>query len=221
MKLNVLISGPIRPSEDAVCEVIETIKQQLPTATIFLLTWTTNCPRVQEVVDHFFSVPEPNESDIARYVTARTKQQQQLQLADNVSCAKIPTYKMIYGVQKLCEYATPYISDEEKVIRIRTDSIFQFKADYLQELLSLDGNQYVTKNGSGFDWFAITTFRNLKRVWVFESLNEYNQFVNECWNPEDIIKRRIIRNTLPIILLENDRVDCYILRENGRKHYYD
>lgn len=218
MKLNVLISGPIRPSEEYVCEVIRTIKQQIPSSRIFLLTWKTDCPSVKKEVDYFFEVDEPSDTDIVQYIHGRTIQQRQLGLPDDVPCSKIPTYKMVYGVQCLCEKASPYIQNDEKVMRLRTDSIFKFDPEYLRELLSLDGNQYVTKHGSGFDWFTITTFEIFKQVWCFKSIDEYNKFVNESWNPEDIIKRRI---HVPIVLLQNNLVDCYILRINGKKHYYD
>jgi hypothetical protein len=216
MKINVLISGPIRPSEEYVCKVIRTIKEQID-CRIFLLTWTSDCKQLRQEVDYLFETPEPNENDVIRVIHGRTRQQRELNLSDNSPCAKVPTYKMIYGVHLLCEKASPYIRETEKVIRLRTDSIFQFNAEYLQSLLRMDGNQYITKAGSGFDWFALTTFQNLKKVWMFDSIDEYNKFVNDSWNPEDIIKRRI---HVPIVLLDNALVDCYILRENGRKHYY-
>jgi hypothetical protein len=218
MKLNVLISGPLRPSEDAVCEVIESIRRQVPDSKIFLLIWQTECTRVKQLVDYYFEVPEPSDKQIVEVIHARTIQQRQLNLPDDVPCAKNRTYKMIYGVKTLCEKTSPYIANDEKVMRLRTDSVFKFDSKYLNELLSLDGSQYITKSGSGFDWFALTRFDILKKVWCFDTDEEYNTFVNNCWNPEDIIKRRIPVETH---LLDDKRVDCYILRENGRKHYYN
>lgn len=217
-KLNVLISGPIRPSEEAVCQVIRTIKAQLPNCIVFLLTWTNNYLLVKNEVDHYYQIDEPTDEYVLEHIHARTVQQRELNLPDNVPCAKIPTYKMIYGVQKLCELASEHIGDSDIVMRLRTDSIFNFDNKYLHELITLSNDNYIAKEGCGFDWFALTTFSILKRVWVFESTEEYNNFVVNCWNPEDIIKRRV---HVPIIPIDNKLVDCYILRDNGYKHYYD
>lgn len=217
VKVNVLISGPIRPSQNDVCNVIKTIKRQIPECVVFLLTWKNQDELIKKEVDFYYQIDEPTDEDILKHIHARTIQQRELNLPDNVPCAKIPTYKMIYGFQSLCEMASEHIGDNEIVMRLRTDSVFNFDSKYLNELISMSKDSYVAKEGSGFDWFALTTFSTMKHAWLFKSPEEYNSFVVNCWNPEDIIKRRV---PVPIVFINTNLVDCYILRDNGRKHYY-
>lgn len=214
MSVNILISGPIRPSEDSVLEVIHSIRTQIPRACIFLATWTES-QRIRDSVDVYQSVPEPTDSEVLSIVYARTIQQQELGLSDELPGCKISTYKMLYGVRKVCELADPYLSDSDKVIRVRTDSMFAFEPEYLATLLQSD--EYVAKKGDGFDWFAITTFGVFKQAWCFANLDEYNDRVSRSWNPEDVVLGRV---PIPIRYLDPTKVDCYILREGGRKHYY-
>lgn len=216
MTTNVLMSGPVRPSEEAVLEVIESIRRQLPNSRIFLSTWTLS-PVLRSKVDFYQSVPEPQYDEIQRSVTQRTIQQTQLGLPDATPGCKISLYKMMYGVQCVCDLAKPHLKDSDKVIRIRTDSMFIFEPDYLAELLASEQDEYIAKKGDGFDWFAMTSFSNLKRTWCFETLQEYNKEVSLSWNPENLIARRV---RVPVRFLEPSQVETYIIRENGRKHYY-
>lgn len=124
---------------------------------------------------------------------------------------------MIYGVQCVCQLARPFLSDSDAVIRIRTDAIFEFDPEYLQSILTSPPTTYLSKRGDGFDWFAFTTFGVLRRTWEFTNLNEYNIAVSNSWNPEDVIKRRV---PIPIQYIDPTKVLTYILRENGRRHYY-
>jgi len=210
------MSGPLRPSEELVVQVIETLRSQFPTCRIFLSTWTES-ELVRSKVDMYQVVREPTHQEITQSVGARTIQQKQLGLSDETPGCKFSTYKMLYGVQNVCQLASPFVKDTDKVIRIRTDSIFQFNPKYLESLLNLDGNVYVAKKGDGFDWFALSSFSNIKDTWCFRNLQEYNDNVSNSWNAEDVVKRRV---RVPVQYLDTTKVDAYILRENGRKHYY-
>lgn len=210
------MSGPIRPSESAVVEVVESIRAQFPGCQIFLSTWTES-ELVRSKVDHYQAVPEPTNRDILRLVHSRTAQQRQLKLPDDTPGCAFSLYKMMFGVQNVCTLAQPHIRETDKVIRIRTDSMFVFEPAYLAELLASGDDDYIAKKGDGFDWIAITSFANLKKTWCFQSIEDYNREVNLSWNPENLIARRI---PVPIRFLDANRVDMYILRENGRKHYY-
>ena len=218
MKVKVFMSGPIRPSEEAVLEVIQTLRRQLQDCVIFLSTWESpNVSRIKDAVDYYFESPEPRNEDIANVVTERTRQQRELGLSDETPGCKYALYKMLYGVENVCKLATPYIEDTDIVMRIRTDSVFLFSPGYVETLLSHANNSYIARKGDGFDWFCITTFANLKRIWCFSSLKEYNNSVYKSWNPEEVIQRRV---HIPIVYLDPSMSEYYIIRENGRKHYY-
>lgn len=217
MSVSILMSGPIRPSEDAVLDVIQSIRSQFPGCKIFLSTWTDS-EEVRKAVDVYQTVPEPTEEDVCRVVTTRTIQQRQLNLSDTTPGCKISTYRMFYGVECVCKLATPYLQPDSKVIRIRTDSVFEFDPDYLTSLLTLPSNTYVTKDGDGFDFFALTTFKHLVTTWTFPNLNAYNQHIDSSWNPENAVRRRV---PVPLHYLDPAKVKIYILRENKRKHYFN
>lgn len=216
MAPHILMSGPIRPSESAVVEVIESIRSQFPGCQIFLSTWTDS-ELVRSKVDHYQAIPEPADRDILHSVHSRTIQQLELKLSDNTPGCALSLYKMMFGVQNVCALAQPHIRDTDKVVRIRTDSMFIFEPAYLAELLASGDDDYIAKKGDGFDWIAITSFATLKKTWCFQDIKEYNQEVNLSWNPENLVARRI---PVPVRFLDANRVDMYILRKNGYKHYY-
>ena len=212
--MKILISGPIRPSEDAVLEVIQSMRRQFPDAVIFLSTWTANSLRVKESVDYFSELPEPQNKDIDNMVTERTRQQQALGLSDETPGCKYALYKMMCGVENVCKLASPYVQDSDIVMRLRTDSMFLFSPGYFP----FSPNTYVARDRDGFDWFCLTTFSIMKHVWCFSSLQEYKQNVRDAWNPEDFIRRRV---NVPIVDLDKTKCQSYILRQGGFKHYYD
>jgi hypothetical protein len=165
------------------------------------------------------ATPEPTEADILRMVPAQTIQQRQLNLPDATPGCKFSTYRMLYGVERVCALARKHLQDDSIVIRIRTDSVFEFDPDYLKTIFALPLNSvYVARPGDGFDWFALTTFRTFLKTWTFPNLISYNQHVESSWNPEDVVKRRV---PVPIHYLDRNKVTMYIVRENNRKHFYN
>jgi hypothetical protein len=168
-------------------------------------------------VDIFQAVPEPTAAEILQRVTGRTRQQRELNLPDSLPGGIVSVYKMMLGVQNVCSLAAPYIRNTDKVIRIRTDSMFVFEPSYLTEMLAVSPDEYIAKKGDGFDWIAITSFSNLLKTWCFSSIAEYNREIELSWNPENLIARRV---RVPVRFLDPSKVDMYIVRENGYKHYY-
>jgi hypothetical protein len=125
-------------------------------------------------------------------------------------------YKMVYGVERVCALARPHISDDDLVLRTRTDSFFEFQPEYLQSLLS-SPPQYLAKQGNGFDWFALASFGLFRQVWLFRDLNDYNKQVPLAYNPEALIQRKV---PVPISYLDHSRVEMYVLKPNGVKMYW-
>lgn len=215
MAVHILMTGPVRPSCDSLLGVIESLRYQFPTSVISLLTWTTpHSLRLRDVVDHFFETSEPEDREISRQISARTIQQRQLGLPEGT---KHSLYKMMYGVQCICQAVAPYVRDDDIVLRIRTDSMLLIEPDYVTQLMSQAPTFYISRYGDGFDWFGLTTFQTLKQVWCFSSLSDYSEHVFRSWNPEELVRRRI---HVPIIYFDQSRTEYYLLRENGRKHYF-
>jgi hypothetical protein len=220
MTVKVLMSGPIRPTSADVLHNIELLRSQLSDCKVYLLTWRGQLTdEIRSHVDHAFEITEPSDSFVYGHVTARTIQQQQL--GDQLESWTTSIYKMIHGVRMLCELVD--CDDEDVVIRIRTDSIFSFKPGHLQHLVDTVGNTYTARNrktsGCGVDdWFVITRFKHLRNVWT---ILDYNQTISSSWNAEGIIHSQIQTHAIPIRFFDTSVVDCYILRPNGFKHYYD
>ena len=153
--------------------------------------------------------------EIEQIVHARTIQQQHLRMADEEPGCKYSTFRMLHGVKHVCQLAEPYLTDSDKVLRFRTDSMFTFEPGYLETLLK--SSNYVAKKGDGFDWFAITTFGLFKQVWCFSDMEEYNRAVSRAWNPEGVVLGRV---SVPIEYIDLEKVHCYIIRTFDRRQYY-
>ena len=215
--VKILMSGLIRPTPDDVIGVVQTMKRQIPNATVFLCTWTGHVTdALRACVDHCFEIPEPTEVEIDRVVHARTIQQRQL--GEELRGWTYAIYRMVYGVRMVCEFAKPYVNENDIVIRIRTDTPFVFESGYLDTIFRTIENDYwirPRKSGGGFDdWFAITRFHILQKTWTFQ---DYNSSVARAWNAEDLIRRNL---TYPLKHLDDSKIECYIIRLNGKRDYH-
>jgi len=220
MKVKVFMSGPLRPNVQSVINNIQSIKSQLKNCEIYLLTWAgQSTENIRDYVDYFFEVQEPSLEFINKHVTARTKQQRELN--GQLESWTYSIYKMVQGVRLLCELSD--CKEEDVVIRIRTDSFFLFKPGILQQLVENVENKYIVRNrkssGCGFDdWFGITKFKNLRDIWT---ILDYNQNIYSAWNAEGLIFSRLKQYNIPIHFFDTSIVDCYLLRDNDFKHYYE
>jgi hypothetical protein len=216
LRIPVLMSGPVRPSEDSVLSVIANVRAQIPGCELFFCTWTGQAtPRIQAAVDHWIEAVEPTGEEINEKVWARTRQYRELGLWDeNWSW---PIYRMIHGVGQLCGYAHSAIADSDIVVRVRTDHWFTFDPGYFQDLYrEAIAGAYVARQGQGFDWFCMTQFSILKAVWVFDSLEQYNREVDTAWNAEALLQERV---RAPIVYYDTARVDEYIIRAHTNHRF--
>ncbi len=217
-RIPVLMSGPIRPTEDAVLKVIENTRTEIPGCEIFLCTWRGQVtPRIQAAVDHLVEVDEPTGEEIARIGAAMT-----------IQCKSMPElpreqwwwgpYRMFYGVRKLCEYAADHVTDSDIVVRRRTDHYISFPPGYFQQLYSSceRNNSYVVRQETGVDWFCITSFKTFKDTWVFKTIDEYNNAVGNSFNIEACIQRRIPTH---VEYYDKSLVDEYIIRGHTNQRF--
>lgn len=208
--VSILMSGPIRPSVADVVDTIRHLKSQLPNSRVYLCTWKGQLTdEIRKEVTEAWEIEDPGDDVI------RT-----LQFQEVPHVVSRTVYRMVYGVQSVCEKVQSFVEDTDIVIRTRTDCTFEYKDNYLQELLDKARTHYVVRNrqssGVGFDdWYAISTLRALKDAWTFEN---YKSSVESAWNPEDLIRKNV---KAPVHLMDESRVlECYIRRENGRKEYH-
>lgn len=217
LRIPVLMSGPVRPSEASVLSVIANVRRQLPGCELFFCTWTGQItPAIQAAVDHWTELEEPTGDEINQKVWARTRQFREAGLWDeNWSW---PMYRMIHGVGHLLSFAQPMLSDSDIVVRVRTDHWFTFDPGYLQELYRTAAmtDAYVARQGAGFDWVAMTRLSIFREVWVFESLEQYNREVDAAWNAETLIRNRV---RVPLVFYDKARVDEYIIRAHTNHRF--
>lgn len=207
------MSGPIRPSVAIVLETIASLRRQFPKSRIFLSTWTENAD-VRAAVDFYDVCPEPPIEDIRRIVPYITSSA--VGFPDTHNGGRVNMYRMIYGVERVCTLARPYLTDSDLVIRIRTDSFVEFEPAYLESLLA-SPPLYLAKAESGSDWFVMASFGLFRQVWLFRDLAEYHLAIQQSSGPEVLIERRV---PVPITHLDRDRVDIHIVRADLSKEYY-
>jgi len=219
--VKILISGPIRPDDESVCNVIATIKRQFPSTQTFLCTWAGQLTdTVKSVVDFAIEVPEPTDACIRDTVWARTRQQREV--GAELEGWTYSIYRMFHGVQSVCSFARPYCNDNDLTIRIRTDTIFAFDPSYIETICSQAKTSYVVRNrkssGIGFDdWFAMATFKTIQSAW---SLPDYNAAVSMAWNAEDVLYQNIRAKNISVSFLDDSRLECYIVRANRQRNYH-
>jgi hypothetical protein len=211
MTIRIFISGPIRPSEDAVRRAVLTIRSAFPDAITYLFTWKTANPntKLREEVDYYLEEDEP----VIRDKLAT------MPLYRGTVFWPESCYKMMYAVNKLCEFANP--SETDIIIRIRTDAIFQFHTQtILHEILSLATRGYIAwfSSSSGHevffnDWFGIAQYSLFKHGWRFETIEEFNYMYSFRINPEHVIRNNLISNNVSIFPLDMRYVNCYLLRK--------
>lgn len=219
------MTGPIRPSERTVVDVVSKMKQQIPDALVHVFTWKydSSLDELQSVVDTLCVLDEISSDDIQKMVTTRSGEYYahrgngNLQLAENILCN---TFRMIGGVG--IGIKSLQCDEDDIVIRIRTDCVFLFVPGYLTELIEKAKSSYVVRSrkssGCMFDdWFAITTYKILKRVWSM-GLNEYNSLYAISLNPEDMIRRRC--DGIPIVRMDESKIEPFLYREDNFTRYY-
>ena len=205
------MSGPLRPTAWGVLFGLRRLKAALPPCKVWLCTWSDVPYTLRSEVDVVIVKPEPVVTTMSRTWQMRIYPES-ITLLDGL-------VKMIKGVEHIIEVAD--CAPDDLVIRIRTDMHATFSPGYLAELLEAGKTSYVVRNrtssGIGFDdWFGITTFANMKRVWSFPDLDAS---INEAWNGEDLIYRKV-KDQIPITFIREDKINCYILRSGGFKHYF-
>ena len=206
------MSGPLRPTAEDVLVALRTLKAALPPCKVWLSTWTDVPDTLRAEVDVVIVNPEP-------VVTTRARTRQMRKDPSSIAVLLDGLVKMIKGVEHILKVAD--CAPDDLVIRIRTDMHTTFSPGYLAELLEAAKRSYVvrkrTSSGIGFDdWFGITTFANMKQVWSFPDLDAS---MKEAWNGEDLIYRKV-KNRIPITFIQEDKINCYILRPGGFKHYF-
>jgi hypothetical protein len=213
--LHVFISGPIRPSLNLVIFCLRTLKSQLPPCKIWFSTWETGEPLnvLRAEVDVLIVNPEPMFMSKAKTFEARA-------YPNTTDGSSARTFKMFVGIENIFKVAQ--CADDDIVIRVRSDLLAKFTPGYLQHFIEGGKYGYVTRRRVsslvGFDdWFAITTYANMKKVWCHGSLQEFEENMNSSHNPEDMVKRRVEKHGLRVLQIDERCIDFAICRSlNGR-----
>lgn len=224
MKIHILMTGPIRPSEFTVLDVVSKMKEQLPDAYVHLFTWKgSETNALRNVVDTLHLMDEIPNSQIHKLVTTKSREymihleEGRIELAEARFCN---LFRMIHGVSTGIK--TIDCEDDDIVIRTRTDCVFLFKPEYLVELIERAKNAYVVRSRRSSDcmfddWFAITSCKILKRVWCMW-LEEYNHLFKISLNAEDMIRRRC--DGIQIVRMDESKIEAFLYREDNLTRFY-
>jgi hypothetical protein len=130
------------------------------------------------------------------------------------------TFKMFVGVENIFKVAD--CAPDDIVIRFRSDLLATFTPGYLEQFIEGGKYGYVTRKRVtslvGFDdWFAISTYTNMRNVWCHGSFQEFEDNMNASHNAEDMVKRRAEKHGLRILQIDEKKIDFALCRpENGR-----
>jgi hypothetical protein len=214
------MTGPLRPSIEYVIWFCNDIKKRIPNCKLYILYWETteeDKKKLETIFDKVFSVPEPRDTDLWRFITARTLQQIQLKGAYEFVTPRI--YKLFYGIRCIIDKLD--LSNSDIVMRIRTDGYIA----RMDTLHTPGPNQFLycpkVSCGNACDWFGISTFETLKKLYYTRD-NAYNKAVANSWNPEDIIINNARMHGVEMVSI-NSTTRLAIAREYSplKLHYYD
>jgi hypothetical protein len=186
MKVNILISGPLRPTVDTTLYCIENIKEQFPEATLYLSTWSgqEHIERVKNIVDYYIETDEPTPNELSS------------NKFNNFSHVSFYNYqRMFIGINRLFDFidAGKLIDEKDIVIRLRTDAFVKIEENTIDIIKITDfSNLYLLnlRHTSGVkfcDWFGISSYRNMKLTW---------KYFEPHYNPESILKTNLEKNNV-------------------------
>jgi len=215
--MHLFISGPIRPSLNDVLMCVRTIKSQLPPCKVWFSTWSTqiSLDELRAEVDVLIVNPEPTVVPASTTIEGRAYPQ-------TTTGVNARIYKMFSGIEKI--FAVAPCSPDEIVIRVRSDMLANFAPGYLDKLLEAAKHGYVvrkrvTSTCDFDDWFAISTYKNMKNVWCFRTLSEFEDHMTNSHNAEDMVKRKVLQHSLRILYLDETQIDFCLLRAGDNKYY--
>jgi len=215
--MHLFISGPIRPSLNDVLTCVRTIKSQLPSCKVWFSTWSTqiSLDELRAEVDVLIVNPEPTVIPATTTLEGRTFPQ-------TTTGVNARIYKLFSGIENI--FAVAPCSSDEIVFRVRSDMLANFAPGYLDKLLEAAKHGYVvrkrvTSTCDFDDWFAISTYKNMKNVWCFRNLGEFEHHMSKSHNAEDMVKRKVLQHSLPIVYLDETQIDFCLLRAGSKKYY--
>jgi hypothetical protein len=132
-------------------------------------------------------------------------------------------YKMFLGIENI--FAVAPCSPDDIVIRFRSDMLAKFAPGYLDKLLEGAKYGYVVRKRAETsvcdfdDCFAISTYKNMKNVWCFKSLGEFEDHMSHSHNAEDMVKSKVLQHSLRILYLDETQIDMCLVRAGGKKYY--
>jgi hypothetical protein len=217
--LHVFISGPIRPSLNDVLLCLRTLKAQVPPCKIWFSTWETSEPldSLRAEVDELIISPEPIFRSNAKTFEARA-------YPNTTDGSSARTFKMFAGIENIFKVAQ--CARDDIVIRFRSDLLATFNTGYLQQLIEGGKYGYVTRRRKTSvidldDWFAITTYTNMKNVWCYRNLAEFEENMNASHNPEDMVKRKVELHGLRVLQIDESKIDFALCRGENVRYRLD
>lgn len=219
MPVHVLVTGPIRPSLDAVLNLHSQAKRYFPGCTTHLVYWSTT-PSDHEILaktfDHVKAYQEPTDSFIDSVVTSRTVQIQHDPI--NMKRHHYNLYKQYLATRYMSQFVD--IPDSDVVVKLRTDT-YLLDVDILrlaQFLDTIDRSAYyvnprpVSAGNGVCDAFGITTFGVYKTVWGVSDTT-YNFIFNGAWNSENAVRKCLEIHHVPTRLLPENTIRFSLCRQ--------
>ena len=228
MTVFVFVSGPIRTSVSDVLHVIRTFRSRVGECKVWVSTWETSEPldELASEVDKLIVSAQP----ATDHLTARTIQgATYIENADRPDLYKwlmnahIGSFLSVQGITKLFELGE--CADDDIVIRLRIDALFLVDPSHIREMIASPEyyhviQRYVMGDRHFDEWFGLSTYKNMKKVWSFTTLGEHESLLSISFNGEDFIKKSVEKHDIPIKYIDETKVDICLIRANGVRVRY-
>ena len=232
------------PGIESVKFVINNYKRQLEGYDIvtYLSTWDNDVDTYYDLMmlfDHVTINEEPTDDHIYENLKERTIQQRKLHhTPNNIDNWTLGIFKMFRGTTHLINYiqVNGLISEVEIATRIRMDCIVELcdkQWRYIFERALNFPNKYfvnfVNATADYSDWFGISMYRNIRKIWHFSDMEELSFLVKNSLCAEMVVKNKATAYRIESVNMKTDIAtipDNYIVRryidaDSFQKHYYE
>jgi hypothetical protein len=195
---------------------------------VWVSTWETSEPldELASEVDKLIVSAQPATDHLtARAIQSATyiEHSDRPDLYNWLKKANIGSFLSVQGITKLFELGE--CADDDIVIRLRIDALFLVDPTHIHEMIaSPEYYHVIQREVMGrrlFDeWFGLSTYKNMKKVWSFTTLDEHESLLSISFNGEDFIKRSVEKHDIPIKYIDETKIDICLIRANGVRVRY-
>tara|TARA_B100000902_G_scaffold39750_1_gene47299 strand:- start:228 stop:968 length:741 start_codon:yes stop_codon:yes gene_type:complete len=217
-KIHLVLVGPLRPNIDYVLHLVNEFKKDIPNIITHISYWKTTSDDKKLLQDNIDFIYENEEPSLEFCVKLIYRVFKQIANEDYALYRMINVYKSFVNMHYFLNKSINNISDNDIVIRIRTDVIYQIINNtsfntFINNFAKIPSTKMycMVKRTDVWrgpcDWFAISSYKNIKDVWNFPDImttnKTYNNIISSLYNAEQIIEKKMNDNNIKCVCLND------------------